>query len=68
MRVADVAQGREPVLRIGDDPILIIKDEEVLRVLVGGNEVVRTEDVFQDTANDMVRMGGPLTIKHGFED
>lgn len=73
VHVADIAQGREPVLKLGDVPILLMKDEDregpITRLLVGGTEVVRTADVFKGTVDEgLEELGGPLTIKYGFED
>lgn len=48
---------------------IVIKDEDLLRVLVGGVEVRPLAEVFPDGGKALREMGaGPLTVVHGLDD
>lgn len=51
------------------DLTIVTKDEDVLRVLVGGVEVKPLGDVFPNGGTGLREMGaGPLAVVHGLDD
>lgn len=69
-----IVEVAEPMLKAGDrGPILMEMVDEggegkLLRIHVGEHELVSTEDAFPNSEWSMAEIGGPLTMKVGFED
>lgn len=48
---------------------IVVKDDDTLRVLVGGNVVKPIDELFPDRVDAMQEMGaGPLAVCHGLDD